>query len=159
MSLFWQWYIIPSRGVIRSEIIKHQRGDYPKCSIFVSQSRCPQSPIEHSSQRWVSSPGESVVLPRCTINLCKVWKLARSVKNVPDELPILEVLAGVDWNSREGLEAGCRAKEGVVPFRHKDAAGVRMEAWQYGIDEGRILRGSCSGLHCYKQQQGWDGRE
>lgn len=119
----------------------------PLFSYFVSRGYPPQG-------RYVLG------LPRCTIDLCKIWKLARSIKSVSNELPILKVLACVDWNPRKGLEAGCRTEEGVVPFRHKDATGVRMEARQYGIGKGRVLqRPGCHRLCCYRQKQGQKGRQ
>lgn len=100
-----------------------------------------QSPLfGYSVSTRSSSLGSRVlVVPRCTIDICEIWKLTWSIKNISNELPILKVLAGVDWDSRKSLEAGCRTEEGVVPVRHKDAAGVWMKAWQYGICKCRVL--------------------
>ena len=50
-----------------------------------------------------------------------------------DQLPALQILACVDRDAREGIEAGGGAEEGAVVLRDKNTAWVRVEARQYGI--------------------------
>ena len=50
-----------------------------------------------------------------------------------DQLPVLEVLAGMDWDSGERIEAGRGAEEGAVQLGDEYAAGIGMEARQYRI--------------------------
>jgi hypothetical protein len=55
-----------------------------------------------------------------------------------DQLPILQVLAGMDGDAGKGIEARRGTKEGMVALRDVDAAWVRVETREYGIVNGRV---------------------
>lgn len=55
-----------------------------------------------------------------------------------DQLPVLQILGGVDGDAGEGIEARRSTEEGIVPLGNVDAARIRVEAREYGIVEGRI---------------------
>ena len=64
---------------------------------------------------------------------------------MPDQVPRLQVLAGMYRDAGEGIEARRRTEEGIVPLGNEDAAGIRVEARQYGVANGAVaaMFGSC----------------
>lgn len=80
-----------------------------------------------------------------------------------DELPVLQVLARVDGDPGEGIEARGGAEEGLVPLGNIDAAGVGVETRQYRVQDGGVGRrrgvpaGPCLGQH--RRRAGRDGHQ
>ena len=70
-----------------------------------------------------------------------------------DELPVLQVLARVDGDPGEGIEARGGAEEGLVPLGNIDAARVGVETRQYRVEDGGVgcrrgvPAGPCLGPH------------
>lgn len=73
---------------------------------------------------------------RRAIRLRQTGELASPVQDVADEAPVLQVLARVDGDPGEGVEAGRGAEECRVPRGDKDAARVGVEAREHGVVNG-----------------------
>jgi hypothetical protein len=53
-----------------------------------------------------------------------------------DQLPVLQILAGMDGDAGEGVEARRSTEERMVSFRHVNATRIRVEAGEDGVVEG-----------------------
>ncbi len=106
------------------------------------------APIFHYKmvRHFFRCSSQEQIAPRGTVRLRKPGQLLRSIQHVSDQLPILKILARMDGDARECVEAGRGAEEGIVKFWDVNATRVRMETRQDGIVECGIgLRGIAPG--------------
>ncbi len=125
---------------------------------MVPDGGCPNAAVKQS----VKSAGTNrprIWSPRRPVCLPQPGKLLLAVQNMADQLPVLQVLAGMDWDAREGVEARRGAEEGVVSLRDKDAARVRVEAREDGVVEGRVRGLSVARSMVLLRRGGHGGRE
>lgn len=52
--------------------------------------------------------------PRRPVSLTQRWQLFFAIQDMPYQLPVLQILAGVNRDAREGVEAGGGTEESVI---------------------------------------------
>ena len=72
------------------------------------------------------------------VGLGQSGKLFLAIQHMADQLPVLQVLAGMNGDTREGIEARRGTEERVVALGHVDTARIGIEAGEDGVVEGGI---------------------
>ncbi len=145
-------HVVPSGNIGLRAVIIDQSRDQPESVIMEPDGRRPYAAVKQSAVSCHLMAPECP-LPGGPVGLAQPRKLFFAVQHMADELPVLQVLAGVDGDAREGVEARRGTEEGLVSLRDVDTARIWVEAREDGVGDGGIRGASTQGRHAGREAQ------